>query len=191
MGVVYLAELISTYGYFILAPAAMFLGPLISLLAGVLLRLEVISIVPTVLALAAGELTADIVWYVLGRQYGELFVHRFGRYVGITTNAVTSAKDFFKKHNDVIIFTSKITAGGGFGIPIMFTAGLSRIPFHRYMMLNIAGQFLWTASLLSIGYFLGHIYLAVSNVLEKISLFALVVLILISLVGFGKYLRRA
>ncbi|MBI2610591.1 DedA family protein [Candidatus Kaiserbacteria bacterium] len=185
----FLMGLIVDYTYLIIAPAAMIIGPPVSLVAGVLLRLDVISIIPTALALAAGELGADILWYWIGRRYGEQFVERYGRYFGITESSIAYAKDLYSRHHDIIIFTSKLTAGFGFAMVILFTAGLSRVPFRRYMMLNIAGQFLWTAGLLSIGYFLGHIYLKVENTFEKMALFALVALVLASLFGFSRYLR--
>lgn len=185
----FLAALVLEYTYLIIAPAVFFLGPIVSLAAGVLLRLEVIDLAPTVLALAVGELGGDIFWYWLGRRYGEPSVRRFGRYFGITRSSVAYAKELFANHHDIIIFSSKITSGLGFGSVIMFTAGLSRVPFRRYMMLNIAGQFVWTAGLLSIGYFLGHISLRVGSVFEKLALFALVIIILVSLIGFGRYLR--
>ena len=124
------------------------------LIAGVLLKLEALKLVPTVIALAAGELGGDVLWYYLGRKYGESFIGRYGRYVGIKPHVVSRVKTLFADHHDIILFTSKLTAGFGFAVPVLFTAGLSRVPFRRYMMLNVAGQFLWTAGLLSIGYFL-------------------------------------
>lgn len=190
MGADFLTELLVQYTYVIMAPAAMLLGPIVSLIAGVLLRLGTISLIPTCLAIAAGELGGDVLWYSLGRRYGEQFVNRFGRYVGIAQSSLPSVKKLFTQHSDIIIFTSKITAGLGFTIPIFFTAGMIRVPFRRYMMLNIAGQFLWTAGLISIGYFLGHIYLQVGNLFEKMALLALIIIILASLVGFGRYLRE-
>lgn len=190
MDPVLLAELVGKYTYVLMAPAAMILGPVVSLLAGVLLRLDVIQLVPTCLALAAGELGGDVLWYYLGKRYGDDFSRRFGKYVGITESTVGSIKKLYSEHHDIILFTSKLTSGLGFAIPILFTAGLSRVPFRRYMMLNIAGQFLWTAALLSIGYFLGHIFLKVNDVFEKMALFALVIVVGASLIGFGRYLRN-
>ncbi len=189
MDPVFLAELIGKYTYVIMAPAAMILGPMVSLLAGVLLRLDVIQLIPTCFALAAGELGGDILWYYLGKRYGKDFSLRFGKYVGITESTVGGIKKLYSAHHDIILFTSKLTAGFGFAIPVLFTAGLSGVPFRRYMMLNIAGQFLWTAGLLSIGYFLGHIFLKVNDAFEKMALFALIAIILASLIGFGRYLR--
>src|SRR3989344_7229358 len=183
-----LTQLLVEFRYMILAPAALLLGPTVSLIAGVLLKLEVISLVPPAIALAVGELGGDVLWYWLGKKYGESFIGRYGRYVGITEHAVQRVKILFAEHHDIILFTSKLTAGFGFAIPVLFTAGLAHVPFRRYMMLNIAGQFVWTAGLLSIGYFLGHIYLEVGSILGKMTLFALLIIVLVSLVGFGRYL---
>lgn len=191
MGADFVLQLLLNYKYAVVAPAALVFGPLVSLVAGVLLRLDYLELIPTCLALAAGELGSDVLWYVLGKKYGESFVQRFGRFVNISPHSLARAKELFNQRHEVIIFTSKITGGLGLGIPIMFTAGLSRVPFRRYMMLNIVGQFLWTASLLSLGYFLGHLYLEIGSVFEKVALFALMAIILVSLVGFGKYLRSS
>jgi membrane protein DedA with SNARE-associated domain len=184
-----LMALLLEYKYVVMAPAAAILGPSVSLVAGVLLRLEVLALAPTVLALAIGELSADIVWYWLGKKYGESFVHKYGKFVHVSKASIERAKALFSRHSDVIIFTTKLTAGLGFGIPVMFTAGLTGVPFKRYMMLNIAGQFVWTTGLLSIGYFLGHIYVDIGNVFEKMALVALLIVIVLSLFGFAKYLR--
>src|SRR3989344_4606729 len=189
MNLEFLIQLLLTYKYAIIAPAVFIIGAPVSLVAGILLRLEVLEIVPTCLMLAVGELTAAVLWYWLGIRYGDSFVKKYGRYVGITRTSIAYTKELFEKHHDIIIFTSKITAGLGFGTVIMFTSGLSRVPFRRYMMLNVAGQFLWTASLLSLGYFLGHLFTEVSSIFEKMALFALGVIILLSIIGFGRYLR--
>lgn len=189
MGPEFLTNLLLEYKYLILAPSAFILGPTVSLIAGVLLRLDVLALVPTCIALAAGELGGDVLWYTLGRRYGDRFVDRFGRYVGITEASVANVRQLFNNHHDLILFTSKLTAGLGVAPVVLFSAGMSRVPFRRYMMLNIAGQFLWTAGLLSIGYFLGHIYFKVGDALEAITLTALGTLILVSLIGFGRYMR--
>src|SRR3989344_326506 len=176
MSIEFLIQLLLTYKYAIIAPAVFVIGAPVSLVAGVLLRIDVLELIPTCLMLALGELMADVWWYWLGIRYGDSFIKRYGRYVGITHASVTYTKDLFKRHHDIIIFTSKITAGLGFGTVIMFTAGLSRVPFRRYMMLNIAGQFLWTAALLSIGYSLGHLFTKSVMSLRKLRLSHLLLL---------------
>lgn len=181
--------LILEYRYPIIVPAVVLIGPPVSLIAGIFLRLEILHIIPTILALAAGELGSDVLWYWLGKRYGDSFVQKFGKYVGITERSVAYVKQLFDSHHDIIIFTSKLTSGLGFGTVVMFTAGMSRVPFRRYMMLNIAGQFLWSAGLLSIGYFFGHVFLQVNSIFEKMALFALAIIVFASLIGFARYLR--
>ena len=189
MLVEFITTLLLQYKYVLMTPAVFLFGAPVGLVAGFLLRLDVIDIIPTCLALAAGELGADVLWYWLGIRYGDSFVHRFGRHFGITPSSVAYAKQLYDKHHDIIIFTSKLTAGLGFATLILFTAGLSRVPFGRYMVLNVVGQFFWTAGLLSLGYFLGHIIVDVSNIFEKMALIGLLVILLVSIFGFGRYLR--
>lgn len=185
----FILELIAEYKYLLIAPAAFLFGPPVSLATGVLLRIDALSLIPTCLALVAGELGGDVLWYWLGKRYGDSFSLRFGRYAWITEKSIASTKELFSKHHDIILFTSKLTAGLGIAPVVLFTAGLSHVPFRRYMMLNIAGQFLWTAGLLSAGYLLGHVYLEISGAFEKIALIAFVGVLLASLLGFGRYLR--
>lgn len=181
--------LLIQHRYTVMVPAAFIFGAPVGLVAGFLLRFDVVELVPTVLALAGGELAADILWYWLGIRYGDAFTMRYGRYIGISQKGIVYAKDLFNRHHDIVIFTSKLTAGFGFGTAIMFTAGLSKVPFRRYMMLNVAGQFFWTSGLLSIGYFLGHLIGHVNNIFEGLALFALVVIVALSFFGFSRYLK--
>ena len=189
MLVEFITTLLFQYKYALITPAVFVFGAPVGLVAGFLLRLDVLEIIPTCLALAVGELGSDVLWYWLGYRYGDPFTKRFGRYFGITPTSVAYAKELYGKHHDIIIFTSKLTAGLGFSTLILFTAGLSRVSFRRYMALNIAGQFLWTAGLLSVGYFLGHILVDVSNIFEKMALVGLISILLLSTIALIKYLR--
>ena len=184
-----ITALLLQYKYALITPAVFIFGAPVGLVAGFLLRLDVLEIVPTCLALAAGELGSDVLWYWIGHQYGDRFVKRFGRYFGITPTSVAYAIGLYRKHHDIIIFTSKITAGFGFATLVLFTAGLSRVSFRKYMVLNITGQFLWTAGLLSVGYFLGHVLVDISNIFENMALIGLITILLVSVVGLIKYLR--
>ena len=186
----FIINLLLAYKYALMAPAAFLLGPTVSLLSGFLLRLGYVELVPTWLALAAGELLGDVLWYWLGRRYGDSFVAKFGRYVGITEHTLGSVKRMFNRYHDAIIFFSKLTAGFGLAPAIFFTAGLSRVSFRRYMALNVAGQILWTSGLLAAGFFAGNIFASVDSVFGKIFSAIVVVLVLLALFGFGTYLKK-
>lgn len=168
MDVLMLANLISEYRYAILAPAALLTGPWAGLLSGVLLRLEVLSVVPTAIALMVGELAGDVLWYVLGARYGEWVLGNFGRHFGISEARVSAIKRVYHAYHDWIIFGSKLTAGLGVAPLIFFTAGFSGVPFRRYMIVNLMGQIIWTTLLLTIGFFFGSMYVQIGTVLDRI-----------------------
>ncbi|HZS42966.1 MAG TPA: DedA family protein [Candidatus Paceibacterota bacterium] len=182
-------NLILTYRYIIIVPIALFEGPLIMMLGGFLWRLGLFDFLPLYLALMLGDLLGDIFWYWLGHNFGHRFVRRFGHFFSITENAIATAERIFHQYKNKILTISKLTMGLGFAPVILFTAGLVKIPFRRYLALNVFGQFFWTAFLMVIGYYLGEGYARVNNWLGKISFIAIMILIFLILLGFSKYLK--
>ncbi len=181
-------QLLAQYKYEFLVPGALLIGPLISLTAGVLIRLGVMDLWTTAFILMATELLGDVFWYWVGDLWGEGFVRRVGHFIGITEARVHVIRRLFHVHHDKIIIISKLTAGFGFAPAIYFTAGLSHVPFRRYMGINIAGQIVWTSAMLGTGYYLGHFYLQVNGALERMFFIAGVVVMFAAVAGAGQYL---
>ncbi|MDP3645587.1 MAG: VTT domain-containing protein [bacterium] len=154
-----------------------------------MIRLEMLGLVPTFLALAVGDLIGDALWYGAGKRYGNSFFHRFGRFFSLTEGNVDTVKKIFQRYHVRILLLSKVTMGIGFPGATLFTAGLTGIPFRTFMFLNTLGQIVWTGMLLSIGYFLGNVYESVGNVLGVVSTFGIMVVIVVALFGFGRYVR--
>jgi len=181
---------VQQYGYFIITPAAFLLGPVVGLVCGFLLKTGTLSLIPTCIALAVGELGGDAFWYWLGWQHGEKVVNGPGKYLGITKEGVEQAKKLFHHHHDRIVFISKITGGFGFSTAIFFTAGLSGIPFARYIWINATGQAVWMAGLLGIGYFFGAWITSVNNVFDTLTAIGTFVILLLCFWGFARYVGR-
>jgi membrane-associated protein len=181
--------LLTQYRYAIIVPIAIVEGPIISLIAGFVVRFGPLDFIPTYFALMAGDLIGDVLWYWIGRRWGEVFVTRFGRYVSITKDNIDVTKKMFERHHSKILIASKLTTGFGLAPAILFTAGMSRVSFARYMSINIFGQFVWTAILVAVGYFFGNFYAQINNNFQRIEVIALVVVLFLCLWGFGKYLR--
>ncbi len=165
-------------------------GPILALLCGVLYRLGYFHIIPIYLALMAGDLIGDCFWYWLGSRYGLRFVKRFGKYVSVTEDSIKTVTEIFHEHKDVILITSKLTMGLGFALVTLFTAGLVRIPFKRYITLNAIGQFAWTGILLIIGYEFGHLYVSFNNIFARISFISGFIIVIVLLYGYGRFVRK-
>ncbi|MDE2041364.1 MAG: DedA family protein [Patescibacteria group bacterium] len=164
-------------------------GPILALLCGIFYRLGYFHLVPVYFALMAGDLIGDCFWYYMGYRFGHRFISRFGKYVSIREADIAKVERIFHAYKDTILLVSKLTMGLGFALVTLFTAGMVRIPFKRYIALNVMGQFVWTALLLTIGYLFGHLYVSFNNVLARVSLVSLFVIVIFLLFGFGKYVR--
>lgn len=175
------------YKYFFIFVIVVIEGPIITTLSGLLLHLNYVHLWPIYLTLVAGDLTADMIWYVIGRYGAYRFARKYGRYVGVTEALLTKTEALFKHHQNKILFFSKITMGFGFALVVLMSAGMARVSFKKYMALNTLGQFIWTGFLLSIGYFFGKFYLVINKDLQRLSLFAFIIVVMAALHGFRRY----
>lgn len=159
------------------------------MVCGLLVRLELLPILPLYLSLMVGDLIGDIFWYYIGYFVGHPFIKKFGKYFGISEDGVTKVTRLFHRYHERILIVSKITMGFGFALVTLVTAGIVKIPFKKYLALNVFGQFVWTAILMLIGYFLGHLYVAFDNVFSRMFVIAMFIIMFLALMGYGKYIK--
>ncbi len=164
-------------------------GPILSMLFGVLIKLGYFSLLPVYTAIMIGDLIGDVIWYYIGRYWGHSFIKRFGKYFSITEEGVAKVERIFHKYKHPILFISKISNGFGFALVTLMTAGMVRIPFWRYLSINIIGQFIWSGLLIGIGYFFGNLYLQVDSVLGRMAVVAGFVVVFAAFMGYKKYLK--
>ncbi|MDB5239348.1 MAG: hypothetical protein JWO00_683 [Candidatus Parcubacteria bacterium] len=165
-------------------------GPIVSIAAGILYRWGYFPFLPLYIALMTGDLIGDIVWYTVGYKAGRKFAARFGKYFGITEIGIASFEKRFHTHKDAILVISKLTTGFGFATAVLFTAGLVRIPFRRYITINVLGQFVWTALLIFVGYSFAHLYVTFNNLFARSALIAFTVIIIFFIVRYARYMRK-
>ena len=80
--------------------------------------------------------------------------------------------------------------GFGFALVTLITAGIAKVPFKKYLLFNVSGQFIWTAILLLIGYFFGNLYYTIDKSFRDVSLVALAIIIVVLIYGFGRYVSK-
>jgi membrane protein DedA with SNARE-associated domain len=157
-------------------------GPILSMVFGIIIKLGYFDFMSVYVALMVGDLIGDIFWYCIGFYYGHSFIKKFGKYFSVTEQSLERAKSIFHKHKHPILFISKITNGFGFALATLIAAGMVKLPFKKYLAVNIAGQFIWTGLLISTGYFLGDFYLKVDTIFSRI-MFVFVIVILFILIA--------
>lgn len=181
---------LETYRYVLIIPITIIEGPIVMVLCGFLLRFGTFDLIPLYGALTLADLIGDIVWYCVGRFWGIPFVKRFGKFFSITERTLERVSALFHKHHNKILFISKITMGFGFALVTLITAGLSKVPFKKYLLFNVSGQLVWTAILLGVGYSFGHIYTSIDKGFRDVAFVALIIIAIVAIYGFGKYISK-
>lgn len=178
------------YKYAALVVISLFEGPYIMMLSGFLIKLGVLAFIPAYIALSVGDLLADTMWYYIGYFFGNTFVSRFGKFFDINMKNIENAKQLFLNHRKKILFGSKVTAGFGLSLATLVAAGMVRAPFGEYMIINFFGQTIWTALMLSVGYFFGNLYIVIDDVLGRIFIVGAAFAVLYLLLRLGRHLGR-
>jgi membrane protein DedA with SNARE-associated domain len=165
--------------YILLFIGTIFEGPVVMLASGFLYKLGQFNFVPMYLALVSGDFVADIGWYSLGRFGTRRIIFKYGHHIGFTPAVLEKVENRFKHYHQKILIISKLTMGFGvFAVPVLITAGMSKVPFKNYIILNLLGGFIWTGLLITVGYIFGNIFTIIPPNL-RIAFIIFVVLVLI------------
>ena len=80
----------------------------------------------------------------------------------------------------------------GLGLPLvpLVFAGMSKVPFRRYITVLCVGQFIWTGALLGIGYFFGDISSRINKDFSLIFVAIFIVVAVLVMHQIKSYLKR-
>lgn len=155
MSIAALIALLEASKYWLIFIGCFSEGSVVMMATGVLAREGVVSFWPAFLVLMLGDILSDCTWYALGRFGGRNFIDRWGYLVGASPAIVDKVQNRFHQYHTTILMISKLTMGFGFAIVTLMTAGLLRVPFLRFVGINLAGGLIWVFALYSLGYHFG------------------------------------
>lgn len=117
------------------------------------------------LATTIGSLAGAYALYALGRYGGRPLIARWGHWVWVKPEDVTTAENFFAKHGGKAVFLSKF-------VPIVrsyvaLPAGLSRMPVGRFLAYSAVGSILWNTFLIYLGYTLQTNWTKAAELIDK------------------------
>lgn len=179
-----------TYRYPIAYPLAIFEGPVVMVISGFLVHLGFFDFWPIYLVLIAGDLTGDVVWYLVGRHGGRPLIQKYGHWLNIKPENVERAESFFHKNQTKILVISKLTTGFGFAIATLIAAGVAKVPFKKYLTINFFGEFVWAGFLFAIGYFFGNLYTLVDKSLRWGFIAGIIIVSILAMYGFGRAMKK-
>ncbi len=175
----------------VFAEAALFVGFLLPgetacIIGGVLCatgRLDLAVMLPLVVVAAV---VGDSVGYEVGRLYGPRLLRT--RLLRRHTPRIESAQDTLRDRGGWAVFVARFTAFLRAVMPGL--AGMSRMPYGRFLMFNAAGGVIWGVGLTLLGFFAGTSYQSLVHVLGQVSAALAVVLLGGAAFAYWKHRRR-
>ncbi|EKU83142.1 VTT domain-containing protein [Massilia timonae] len=136
--------------------------------------------------LVTAAVTGNTVNYFIGEAVGHrMFTHN---YRWINKDALTRTHAFFEKHGGKTIILARF-------LPVVrtfapFVAGVSDMTHTRFQLYNVAGALLWVASLVTAGYFFGHVPIIKDHLTEIVLVGVSAAIVPLAIGGLYKLGRR-
>jgi membrane protein DedA with SNARE-associated domain len=146
------------------------------------------SIVAVIAVAAAGAIVGDNVGYWLGRKGGRALLRRTPIVRDYFERVLPPAERFFRRHGAKTVFFARFVAV--LRVTAAWLAGISRMPWWRFLLWNAAGGVLWAILVGVVAYELGR---AVADAIGRYGLYAgigIAVVVVLAFAGFTLWRRR-
>ena len=141
--------LIERYGYFATFAGTLIEGESLLILSGLAAHRGYLSFFLVMLVGAAGGAIGDMMFFLLGRHYGNGLLARFPRFAP----AADRVHAMIERHPTATILAVRFMYGLRTAGPAII--GTTKVPFPQFAVVNLAGAVLWSACWAGAGYVLG------------------------------------
>lgn len=136
-----------------------------------------------IIAGSIGSLLASAVLYWIGYQCKHEsifhFVDRYGKYLRIKSDDVKKSLDWFEQYGHRIVFFGRMIPAVRSLISI--PAGMSRMPFWKFMLYSTAGTLIWTTFLACVGFYFGENQALMQQIFSQVAYVMVLIIILLGL----------
>jgi membrane protein DedA with SNARE-associated domain len=145
----------------------------------------------TLMAAFMGTSCGITIGYVLGMRLGNPFIKRYAAKMHVNPDDIQHAENFYNRYGKFALFVGYFMPGVRHLTAIC--AGASLMPYRTFALFAYTGGFLWTITLVSLGYYLGEkwrqIYMYSHRFMIPLVLLLIIVLILYRFFKKGKTRR--
>lgn len=182
-----LMQLLQNWGLLLLFPLAVLEGPIVSVLAGWIVRLEVLPFGWVLATLVLADLSGDLILYGLGRGGARWLPERWRHRLGLDPVRLAKLAGHFDRHGGKTLVLTKFTHS--LGIAVLPAAGAARMPVAAFLMWNLIGTVPKSLALLALGYFLGQAHAGIDSWIGRITA-GVVVVAVVGAVAVWQFRRR-
>lgn len=147
-------------------------GTLMLLMVGLIASQGQISLALVVIFATIGGVIGDSAGYYLGK-YGSRFIKDNEGI--LKTSHLEQGQVFFNKHGGKSVFIGRFVGPLRPIIPLI--AGMIKMNFKRYIVLNVTSAFLWAFLYVNLGYYFGHQIKFIDSVISRVGLIASLVVV--------------
>lgn len=147
--------------------------------SGVLASQDKLNIVAVIAVAAAAAIIGDNCGYLLGRHGGRRLLEGWGPVSRHMAKMLPRAERLFAKHGGKTVFFGRFIAV--LRITAAWMAGVSHMPWWRFLVFNAAGGILWATLVGLVAYFLGD---AAASAIQTYGLYAAGAIALVTVAGF-------
>ncbi|PZS15579.1 MAG: DedA family protein [Acidimicrobiales bacterium] len=148
------------------------------IIGGVLASRGHVSLGVMLVVAVGAAVVGDTVGYQVGRVFGPRLLG--SRLLRHRRRGVDAARRFLQRRGGWAVFLGRFTAFFRAMIPGL--AGMSEMPYQRFLLANASGGVVWAAGYTLAGYFLGGAYQRVAKLSGRVST-GVVVVVVVALVG--------
>lgn len=141
--------LIERYGYFATFAGTLVEGESLLILSGLAAHRGYLSFPVVALVGAVGGAIGDMIFFVLGRHYGQDLLSRFPRFAPAADRVLS----MIERHPTATILGVRFMYGLRTAGPAII--GTTKVPLTHFVVVNLVGAVLWSACWAGAGYLLG------------------------------------
>ena len=136
-----------------------------------------------IIAGCIGSLIAAALLYWIGYQFNHdaifRFTDRYGKYLFIKSEDIQKSLLWFEKYGHRIVFFGRMVPAVRSLISI--PAGMSRMPFWKFMFYSALGTIIWTTFLACVGFYFGENQVLMHEIFSRVGYVIITIIVLVLL----------
>ena len=151
------------------------------------------TIVGVIIAATLGSLIGGCLLYYIGKLLHKetlikIVQSKYGKFLRIKPKDIESADKWFDEKGNITVFFCRF-------VPIVrslisIPAGMSDMPFMKFIIYTVCGSLIWNTALIYVGAFAGDKKDMILSMIDKLSYVIIIIVIVVFGIWFYKYKRR-
>lgn len=156
-----IVSLIAAQGLWILAPLSIIEGPIVTVIAGWLASLKIMSPVAVFVCVVLGDVIGDSILYAAGRGLRLDKLPVVGRYFRIPRAKIVPLVKGFREQGVRLLVIGKVTQAAGF--LVLIAAGAAKMPYGLFLLVNFLTSLPKSLALMALGYVIGAAHAKIAS----------------------------